>query len=132
MSLEIFNELMSHKEAAGFLKDKERGTLQSVEIDRWKCDELEDEAEALGDWIAAVREIAAGEEGVVINDFLNFNKGLKVGGWHTDTPSDPDRNTGRLLAYAMQDGECASLRVRVGDVELEIVVPKGAPASYRL
>ena len=128
--------------AGGYHKKKQRATVQSTELDkivgqtaRFKFDslqEIEDNGESLGDWVGEVRDLAAGPDGEVINDFLNINKGeVEPGededdGFHTDSPSEPERNSGRCLFYVMEEGRFASLRVRRGGAEVEVVVPRGS------
>ena len=128
--------------AGGYQKKKQRATVQSTELDKivgqtscFKFDslqEIEDNGESLGDWVGEVRDVAAGAGGEVINDFLNINKGEcepgedEEDGFHSDSPTEPERNTGRCLFYVMEEGRFASLRVRRGGAEVEVVVPRGS------
>jgi hypothetical protein len=137
LSPEGFDELMESKSVAGHQRGKTRGTFQSDNLDEFRksariekatYDAMEDSCgDDLGDWLEAMNDMAAGKRGAVINYFLNLNKGAppekgckgENGGWHTDDPTDPDKNTGRVLYYQMQKGQLASLRVRKGEAEVE-------------
>ena len=125
---------MAHKGSAGYQQGKQRGTLQSTQLDKvtravveaGTLEELEENTDDLGEWIEAAFDLSTGGDGTLLNYFLNFNKGEKTKGgagdnqgWHKDRPTDPDKNTGRVLLYHMTDGQLASLRVRRGTAEVE-------------
>ena len=123
--------------AAGHHKQKQRGCMQSDQIDaccrrvRMEGDALEEMEENLGDeladWVEAVLDTAAGTLGEVINYFLNLNKGERPlrpkDLYHVDHPTEPGRNkgrnSGRCIFTQMGEGQLASLRVQKGGAEVE-------------
>ena len=146
------NDLLARKAAAGHQKGKARGTIQSNKLDEFRrkacissaeLDAMEDVlGDDLGEWIESMIDMAAGEQGVVINYFLNFNKGDPPAGvddpFHEDHPTSPEINTGRVLFYHMSEGQLASLKVRDGEAEVERTVERwplgsatiGSPAGF--
>lgn len=134
LELAGFENLVAHKGSAGYQQEKQRGTLQSTHLDQitravleaHTLEDLEENTDALGEWLEAAIDGATGEGGTLLNYFLNINKGEKAlggsgdnQGWHEDHPTDPDKNTGRVLFYHMTDRQHASLGVRRGNAEVE-------------
>ena len=116
-TLQAFDELINKKHLAGYQKKKQRGTFQSTTLDL-----LANGTNALAKYVNELIEWGEGEEGEMINYFLNINKGEKStghhgdgGGWHRDKPTEGryGPNTGRLLCYYMANGKTGSLRVRL-------------------
>jgi hypothetical protein len=142
MTPAAFEQLYANKDKAGYQKGKDRGTFQSTSLAKMQRD-----GGALGAFLDGHMTKAVGEDGSVINIFLNVNGGCSPeetaaiplehkiksgggdnGGWHHDNPSEGKKdqvNTGRILSYYMCDGQKGSLRVRRGSVEVEIIVPRG-------
>lgn len=129
MSTETFNELVANKARFGFQRGKDRGTVQHETIM-----EFQEEEGPLAEFFDEVTTAATGGRGSVINMFLNINKGGSSGQldeklFHADIPTEGEEgheNTGRAIMPWMQDRNFASLVVRIGNVELEVKVPRGA------
>ena len=136
LSQDGFGELLEQREAAGYQRDKRRGTFQSTTLNKIvtrailedeKLEELDEQGGKLSQWLEEAYDSACGPEGTKINAFLNINQGKTAAspgageneGWHTDNPTDPDNNTGRSIFYHMVRGKLASLQVRRDNVEAE-------------
>ena len=141
-SAAAFDELVEiSPSAAGYHKRKRRATLQSTTLDKMvgdsagfdgdTLDNVEEGGDGFGDVVAAARDAAAGPHGRVINDFFNINKGEcdegenKDDPFHVDNPSEPEHNTGRVIFQKSEEGRLASLRVRRGGAEVEVIVQRG-------
>ena len=81
---------MDVKHLAGFQEGKNRGTFQS---DTLAAMARNTETPELGRFLNEVLAVAAGEDGAVLNHFLNINRGIQSaskgdfegGSWHSDS-----------------------------------------------
>ena len=68
LSQETLEQLMDQKHLFGHQKKKSRGTLQSDRLD-----EMEEGENELGEFIYDLRAAAVGDDGCLINDFVNIH-----------------------------------------------------------